>query len=175
MWALNKNGSKQGPSSVDGTNCEHPVEYKDGNATVDDCYNTSHKFSVIHTFDDGITMDVTSHGDNGITFEGTKGRIFVNRGKITGTPIQENWDKDAYSDEDVSKLYKGKPSRRTQEQLLPLHPRRWPDRVRPVQSRTSDVRLPPQFYRCKTGQQIQMGSGNRKNHRQRPSCFDAST
>ncbi len=109
MWALNKNGSKQGPVSVDGTKCEHPVEYKDGNPLADDCYNTSHNFSVIHTFDDGITMDVTSHGDNGITFEGTKGRIFVNRGKITGTPIQENWDKDAYSDEDVSKLYKGKP------------------------------------------------------------------
>lgn len=109
MWALNKNGAGQGPTSVDGTNCEHPVEYKDGNATVDDCYNTSHNFSVIHKFDDGVTMDVTSHGDNGITFEGTKGRMFVNRGKITGTPIQENWDKDAYSDEDVSNLYKGKP------------------------------------------------------------------
>lgn len=109
MWALDKNGSKQGPASVDGTNCEHPVAYKDGNPTVDDCYNTSHKFSVIHTFDDGVTMDVTSHGDNGITFEGTKGRIFVNRGKITGTPIQENWDKDAYTNDDVTKLYKGKP------------------------------------------------------------------
>lgn len=109
MWALDKNGSKQGPVTVDGTNCEHPVEYKDGNPVVDDCYNTSHKFSVMHTFDDGITMDVTSHGDNGITFEGTKGRIFVNRGKITGTPIQENWDKDAYSEDDVTKLYKGKP------------------------------------------------------------------
>lgn len=109
MWALNKNGAKQGPTAVDGTNCTHPVEYKDGNPTVDDCYNTSHNFSVIHTFDDGITMDVTSHGDNGIIFEGTKGRIFVNRGKITGTPIEENWDKDAYTDEDVSQLYKGKP------------------------------------------------------------------
>ena len=54
-------------------------------------------------------MDVTSRGDNGVLFEGTKGRIFVNRGKITGQPIDENWDKDAYSDEDVSALYKGKP------------------------------------------------------------------
>jgi hypothetical protein len=109
MWALNKNGAKQGPVSVDGTKCEHPVEYKDGNPVVDDCYNTSHKFSVIHTFDDGITMNVTSEGDNGIMFEGTKGRIFVNRGKITGAPIEENWDKDLYTDEDASNLYKGKP------------------------------------------------------------------
>lgn len=108
MWALNKNGAKQGPTSVDGTDSKHPVEYKDGNPTVDDSYNTSHDFSVIHTFDDGITMDVTSRGDNGITFEGTKGRIFVNRGKITGKPIEENWDKDAYTDQDVANLYKGK-------------------------------------------------------------------
>jgi hypothetical protein len=71
-----------------------PLIYKDGFATVDDCYNTSHDFSVIHKFSDGITMDVTSHGDNGITFEGSKGRIFVNRGKIVGKPIEENWDKD---------------------------------------------------------------------------------
>ena len=54
-------------------------------------------------------MDVTSRGDNGVTFEGTKGRIFVNRGKITGTPIQENWDEGKYTDEDVVQLYKGKP------------------------------------------------------------------
>ena len=51
---IDRNGAKQGPTSVDGTNCKHPVEYKDGNPTVDDCYNTSHNFSVIHTFDDGI-------------------------------------------------------------------------------------------------------------------------
>lgn len=108
MWALSKNGAKQGPTSVDGTDSKHPVEFKDGNPTVDDSYNTSHDFSVIHTFDDGITMDVTSRGDNGITFEGTKGRIFVNRGKITGKPIEENWDKDAYTDQDVANLYKGK-------------------------------------------------------------------
>lgn len=109
MWALQKNGPKQGPVEIDGTNCEHPVEFKDGYPTVDDCYNTSHKFSVIHRFADGVIMDVTSHGDNGITFEGEKGRIFVNRGKIVGKPIEENWDKDVYTEEDVVRLYKGKP------------------------------------------------------------------
>ncbi|MEC7567048.1 MAG: Gfo/Idh/MocA family oxidoreductase [Planctomycetota bacterium] len=109
MWALNRNGENQGPVEVDGTRCEHPVDYKDGWAQVKDSYNTSHVFSVLHKFEDGVVMDVTSHGDNGITFEGTKGRIFVNRGKITGTPIQENWDKDDYSDADVVDLYKGKP------------------------------------------------------------------
>ena len=42
-------------------------------------------------------------------FEGTKGRLFVNRGKITGTPIQEEWDKGQFGDAELSELYKGKP------------------------------------------------------------------
>jgi hypothetical protein len=54
-------------------------------------------------------MVVTSRGDNGILFEGTKGRIFVNREKITGRPIEEGWDKDQFTDADVRALYKGKP------------------------------------------------------------------
>jgi hypothetical protein len=35
--------------------------------------------------------------------------MFVNREKITGKPIEENWDKDKYTDEDRVRLYKGKP------------------------------------------------------------------
>ena len=58
---------------------------------------------------DDPEMHVTSRGDNGITFEGTKGRIFVNRGKITGKPIEENWDEGKYNDDDRARLYKGKP------------------------------------------------------------------
>lgn len=33
----------------------------------------------------------------------------MNRQKITGTPIDQAWDKDAWADADVIKLYKGKP------------------------------------------------------------------
>jgi predicted dehydrogenase len=110
MWALGQNGEGQGPVEIDGTDVKHPVEYKDGYAVVDDCYNTSHDFSVINTFANGVIMDVTSRGDNGITFEGTKGRIFVNRGKIVGKPIEENWDKDQFGEEQLVDLYKGKPA-----------------------------------------------------------------
>jgi len=109
QWAIQQNGDGQGPLEIDGRGCKHPVKMKDGHTQEDDKYNTSHDFSVKCKFPGDIIMDVTSHGPNGVTFEGTKGRMFVNRGKITGTPIEENWDKDLYTAEDVQRLYKGKP------------------------------------------------------------------
>ncbi len=108
-WAIQQNGPGQGPTKIDGTDAKHPVEYKDGYPTRDDMYNTSHDFAVPCQFADDIEMIVTSRGDNGILFEGTEGRVFVNRGKITGKPIEENWDEGKFTDEDVQALYKGKP------------------------------------------------------------------
>ncbi|MEC9003739.1 MAG: Gfo/Idh/MocA family oxidoreductase [Planctomycetota bacterium] len=109
QWAIQQNGDGQGPLEIDGRGCKHPVKMKDGHTQEDDKYNTSHDFSVKCKFPGDIIMDVTSHGPNGVTFEGTKGRMFVNRGKITGTPLEENWDKDLYTAEVVQRLYKGKP------------------------------------------------------------------
>ena len=108
-WAINELGEGQGPVSIDGTDANHPVEYKDGYAQQDDSFNTSHDFAVKCTFASGIEMTVESRGDNGILFEGSKGRMFVNRGKIEGTPIDEQWDKDQFGDEQLRELYKGKP------------------------------------------------------------------
>ncbi len=108
-WAIGEDKDGMGPIEFDGTDAKHPVPYKDGYATVDDCYNTAHDYSVKCKFASGIEMDVTSRGDNGILFEGTKGRMFVNRGKITGTPIDEKWDEGKFTDEDLTRLYKDKP------------------------------------------------------------------
>ncbi len=108
LWALGRNGDGQGPISFDGSDAMHPVPYKDGYPTLDDRYNTSHDFAIKCLFEDGVEMIVDSRSSNGILFEGSKGRMFVNRGKITGTPIDENWDQDSYTDEDVVALYKGK-------------------------------------------------------------------
>ena len=107
-WAIGQDKEGMGPVEIDGTDAKHPVPYENGYATQDDSYNTAHDYAVKCKFDNGIMMNVTSRGDNGILFEGTKGKIFVNRGKITGKPIEENWDEDQYSEEDQVNLYKGK-------------------------------------------------------------------
>ena len=36
-----------------------------------------------------IPLVITSEGDNGILFEGTKGRFFVNRGRLSGKPVED--------------------------------------------------------------------------------------
>jgi len=36
-----------------------------------------------------VEMIITSEGDNGILFEGTEGRFFVNRGKLAGKPVED--------------------------------------------------------------------------------------
>ncbi len=109
LWATGMTGEGSGPIEVDGTDCAHPVEFKDGYPTVDNSFNTSHDFNIVHTFENGMQVHVTSRGDNGLLIEGSKGRIFVNRERITGKPIEEEWDKEAYTDEDRKALYKGKP------------------------------------------------------------------
>jgi predicted dehydrogenase len=107
-WALGEDKEGSGPTEIDGTDARHPVPFEHGYPTIDDKYNTSNDFAVNCKFPSGVTMIVTSRGDNGVLFEGEKGRIFVSRGKIAGKPVEENWDKDAYTDEDVTRLYKGK-------------------------------------------------------------------
>jgi predicted dehydrogenase len=108
-WAIGQDRLGIGPSEIDGADAYHPVPYKDGYTTVDDSYNASHDFAVKCKFPSNVEMIITSRGDNGILFEGSKGRMFVNRGKITGSPIDEKWDDGKFGDEDLARLYKGKP------------------------------------------------------------------
>ena len=108
-WATGNDKMGTGPIEVDGSDAHHPVEMIDGMPTQDDHYNTSDDFSIQCRYTNGMVMDVTSRGDNGILFTGSKGRIFVNRGKITGKPIEENWDEGKYTDDDRTKLFNGKP------------------------------------------------------------------
>tara|TARA_Y100001960_G_scaffold332410_1_gene432792 strand:+ start:709 stop:2058 length:1350 start_codon:yes stop_codon:yes gene_type:complete len=69
-----------------------PIEIK-GTATYpdvgSDSYNVSTDYSAEYKYANGVTMTVSDTGRNGIMFTGTEGRIFVNRGTISGTPVEE--------------------------------------------------------------------------------------
>lgn len=108
-WAIGQDKDGMGPIEFDGTDANHPIPFERGYPTQDDSFNTAHDYSVKCKYANGIVMDVTSREDNGILFEGTKGRLFVNRGRITGKPIDENWDANQYTEADQRALYKGKP------------------------------------------------------------------
>ncbi len=86
-WGMDKTDT--GPVSVDPVMVEHPVEFKDGEPVRNDVYNTATKFNIKATFADGMELVLRHDTSNGILFEGTEGRIFVNRGRLTGKPVEE--------------------------------------------------------------------------------------
>ena len=106
-WALG--ASDTGPSKVAPVEYTLPVEYKDGHPTVDDQYNAATKFTIRVDMPNNVEMVITSEGDNGILFEGTEGRFFVNRGKIVGKPIEDLVD-NPLPDGAIEEVYGGKVS-----------------------------------------------------------------
>jgi predicted dehydrogenase len=86
-WALGD--SKKGPITITPQDYKLACEYKDGHPVVHDRYNVATEFTLSVAMPGDVEMVITSKGDNGILFEGTEGRFFVNRGKITGTPVDD--------------------------------------------------------------------------------------
>jgi len=90
QWIINQCGPGQGPKSIKPVMVETKVPYdENGNPTLDDRYNTPNHFTVHVQYPNDVLMEITSEGRNGILVEGTKGRIFVNRGTIAGKPIED--------------------------------------------------------------------------------------
>jgi predicted dehydrogenase len=105
QWALGYQDS--GPKTVVPESFKFPVLLKNGYPTRDDSYNTPAEFEVKCTFPRGEELIITHAGRNGILFEGEKGRFFVNREVLDGTPVQELKDR-PLAEELLKRLYKGK-------------------------------------------------------------------
>ncbi|MFN5627038.1 MAG: Gfo/Idh/MocA family protein, partial [Planctomyces sp.] len=86
-WAIG--ATDTGPSKITPVKYKLPVEYKDGHPQAADQYNAATEFLIRAEMPNNVELLITSEGDNGILFEVTTGRFFVNRGKITGAPVEE--------------------------------------------------------------------------------------
>lgn len=106
-WALKLNGQTEGPVSIGGT-AEHPVEYVDGKPVQTDRYNTANKFNFTVKYPGDVEMVIRNDTANGVMIEGDKGRIFVNRGKLVGQPV-EDLKENPLPEDAISKVYKGHP------------------------------------------------------------------
>ncbi|MEZ6144960.1 MAG: Gfo/Idh/MocA family oxidoreductase [Planctomycetaceae bacterium] len=124
QWALGHDHS--GPTKVSAQGQFTPLvpdnldwdAFLDGEITLPNGFNTATEFHIELTFDNGSTLGVHSNFkresdgtefDNGILFEGDDGRIFVNRGKLTGKPIDDLTEADREEiNARIVELYKGK-------------------------------------------------------------------
>jgi predicted dehydrogenase len=106
-WALG--ATETGPSKITPIEFQLPVAYKDGHPTVQDQYNAATSFKIRAAMPNNVEMIITSEGDNGILFEGTEGRFFVNRGKIAGKPVEDLNDK-PLPEGAIEEIYGGKVS-----------------------------------------------------------------
>lgn len=108
MLGIAAAGQNNDPVLVDGT-AKHDVEFRDGMPLQNNRYNTARAFDLRVAFADGdVEMNIRHDVDNGILFEGERGRIFVNRGKLVGKPV-EDLESNPLADDAISKIYRGMP------------------------------------------------------------------
>lgn len=105
-WGLGL--TETGPVSVDPIMVKHPVQFKDGYPVDPSHYNTATHFQIEAKFADGKVIEIRHDQRNGILFEGSEGRLFVNRGGINGKPLEDLKNHPLPGDAIVS-AYKGRP------------------------------------------------------------------
>jgi predicted dehydrogenase len=101
-WVMDIENS--GPTTIDGSQTKLP--------NIPGGFNTPKLVTVDYQYPNGVQLLLRAQppGDEGVLIEGDQGRIYVNRGRLTGKPIEEQ-DADPKLKEkimeDVTKLYKG--------------------------------------------------------------------
>ena len=65
------------------------IEGKAQYPTVNDGFNVAVDFHAKYRYANGVVMTVADTGRNGIMFTGDQGRLFVNRGTISGKPVED--------------------------------------------------------------------------------------
>jgi len=106
-WALKLNGQTAGPIAISG-DAVHPVDFKNGFPVQNDRYNTATRFKFTVSYPGGTEMIIRNDTDNGVLITGDQGRIFVNRQRLTGKPVEDLADHPLPADA-IAKIYKGLP------------------------------------------------------------------
>jgi len=132
MLGIAAAGQNNDPISVGGS-AEHSVEFKDGVPIQKDRYNTARTFDLTVAFAGGdVEMNIRHDVDNGILFEGERGRIFVNRGKLVGKPVEELVAKPLPEDA-IAKIYRSMPMK---ENDRPAH---WANFIHAIENRVLPI------------------------------------
>jgi predicted dehydrogenase len=71
-----------------GTEMTGPIAIRDAKGVFapDELWNTATEYSFEAVFESGVTMLISSKEKMGVTFKGTKGKIYVDRGKLQAEP-----------------------------------------------------------------------------------------
>ena len=110
VWALEQAGQvgeHHGPTGIGGK-ATHPVAFKNGMPVERDRYNTATAFLLTATYPGDVELVIRHDTDNGVLIEGDKGRIFVNRRKLVGAPVEALAD-DPLPEDAIAKAYKSLP------------------------------------------------------------------
>ncbi|NBS33602.1 MAG: gfo/Idh/MocA family oxidoreductase [Planctomycetia bacterium] len=109
--------------------------------TTPNGFNVPLEYAVEYRYPGDVTMSVADHGRTGIMFTGSEGRIFVNRGSLTGKPVEDLADnplpRDAFTVYDFDNL--SRPERAGKIQAIMNHMGNFFDCVEARRQPVSDV------------------------------------
>ncbi|MEQ8847460.1 Gfo/Idh/MocA family oxidoreductase [Botrimarina sp.] len=113
QWGAGLEGDS--PVWVNPLRVEHPVPMQNGHPQDDSSYNTATSFTLECRFKNGVELRIQDEVNEpgiakfprGVLFEGSEGRLFVNRDRVSGTAY-ERMAENPLPDNALSDLYKGR-------------------------------------------------------------------